>query len=344
MAGVQIGTVAASSGFWWTREDLPAFLFQSDSGWNAGFGRLAVGGLAHQYSLLHLKVYVFVHFYSGYRRPGDIHQVLEERALRDHVALWVISVDMCMQKDQADLGTASALRFWKARVLSGQIIGLGGGPPCETWSAARHQEEGPPPLRSLQWPQGLPWLSTLQWRQVLVGSRLMAFHIEMMWTAAITGACAWMEHPQYPVWLREEMPPSVWTHKELHLLKSLQCTSVVSFDQCAFGSSSRKPTTLMLIRLRNLRNAILRKHWGRCVHPPSFHTALQGRDETGAFRTAAHKVYPPQLNRVISDSIYDFVKTRFDELPLTAQLPSELTQFTESVFADQSTVQPDFYG
>ena len=55
---------------------------------------------------------------------------------------------MCMQKIEGNLASSKAFQFWMHQIATGQVCGMGGGPPCETFTAARLIEGGPPPLRS----------------------------------------------------------------------------------------------------------------------------------------------------------------------------------------------------
>ena len=64
-----------------------------------------------------------------------------------------------MQRQHADLATPGALKWWRDRAASGQLVSVGGGPPCETYTAARYHvlegTKGPRPLRSAEW--GANW-------------------------------------------------------------------------------------------------------------------------------------------------------------------------------------------
>lgn len=111
-------------------EDLPAFVFQSESGMNHGDGRFSLGGLARETALLHVRAQVFVHFYSGFRRPGDLHDLLEHHVFDQGHQLFVLSVDMCLQRERGDLASSTSLNWWLSRIRSGQVCGAGGGPPC----------------------------------------------------------------------------------------------------------------------------------------------------------------------------------------------------------------------
>ena len=155
--------------------DMPSFVFQSQRGMNQGDGRFSLQGLAREAALLSIRCLVFVHFFSGYRRRGDLHDILEHRTFPDGQQLFVLSVDMCLQRERGDLASSHSLHWWIDRIKSGQVCGAGGGPPCESYSVARLLEGGPPPVRSGTFPEGLPNIPLKAWRQVMVGSRLMRF-------------------------------------------------------------------------------------------------------------------------------------------------------------------------
>ena len=53
-----------------------AILFTAAAG-----GAFAMHGLARETAILHVRVLVIVHFFSGYRRMGDIHHVVEHRTV-----------------------------------------------------------------------------------------------------------------------------------------------------------------------------------------------------------------------------------------------------------------------
>ena len=83
---------------------------------------------------------------------------------------------------------------------------------------------------------------------------------------------------------------------------------------------------------------------GRCGHPKGWHISLQGRDETGAFRTAVAKVYPPGLNAALSDAIAEFAAPFAPFVQWVDPLDSALAPMLTYDFVNPSTVQPDFYG
>ena len=126
---------------------IPPFVFQSAAGPNQGDGHFAASNLAREHARLHIKTLVFVHVFSGFRRENDLHQLLEHQ-IWGALHFFVISIDMCMQKIEGNLASSKAFQFWMHQIATGQVCGMGGGPPCETFTAARLIEGGPPPLRS----------------------------------------------------------------------------------------------------------------------------------------------------------------------------------------------------
>ena len=102
------------------------------------------------------------------------------------------------------------LKWWTDRVHSGQLIGLGGGPSCETWSAARLLEGGPDPVRDFVHPWGIPACSPTVHRQLLVGSKLVQFLLQLLAVAAARGLMGFLEHPAFPAWAASQAPCSIW--------------------------------------------------------------------------------------------------------------------------------------
>lgn len=204
---------------------------------------------------------------------------------------------------------------------SGAILGIGGPPPCETFTAARLLADGPPPVRSHDELWGLPSNSQRQWAQTSLGNTLMRFILDMC-------IC------------RTSGIPDVGSPSEA--LRRLQCASYVTFDQCVFGCPRRKPTTLLLIRLPWLRNQILRLgEGGRCPHGQGQHAALQGRDESGSFRTAVAKIYPAAMNAAISHAIAHFVVKTFGLELAPEGLAEDPMDFSQMDFVSKCVVQPD---
>ena len=332
-------------GLWWTHADLPAFILQSPQGIDQGGGAFSMQGLARAAALLHVRALVITHFFSGYRREGDIHKIIEQRAQANGDHIFVISVDLCMQRKSADLATHKALTWWKERALTGQLIAVGGGPPCETYTAARQgDDQGPRPIRSADEPLGLPGITLREWQQLHIGDRLLRFLLEMLLTMAYLGYAGFIEHPQFPTWTGRTDLTSIWCMRATRLLRRLHCVTVISFDQCTCGALGRKPTTLLLVRLPRVRHRLLALGCGgRCDHPKGAHQALIGRQADGTFQTAKAKIYPLKMNSILGQEMYAFA-AEFLQCEVEATLPDQFTPYTEQFFMDHTEVQRDYHG
>lgn len=229
-------------------------------------------------------------------------------------------------------------------MLSGAICGVGDGPPCETFSAARLLPDGPPPLRSYDHLSGLPWNSKRGWLQTQVGSALMHFIFTMVVLAARIGGCAFVENPAFPAWAARLRLSSIWASKVVRLLRRLECTQVITFDQCVYHCPARKPTTLLLIRLpKMVSNTMPLGSHGRCHHPRGWHQALAGHDSQGAFRTSIAKVYPEAVNEALATSIADFALKGGCHGQWVDPLLEAFVPMLSFEFVDRTTVQPDHY-
>eukprot|EP00959_Pyramimonas_sp_CCMP1952_P194252 4062222-Pyramimonas_sp.AAC.1 len=83
----------------------------------------------------------------------------------------------------------------------------GGGPPCETWSAARWNDGGPPPLRTQSYIWGVPWCTEAQHMQARTGNLLLFTITQLLAEHIRAGTCGWIEHPPPALW-RPQAPSS----------------------------------------------------------------------------------------------------------------------------------------
>jgi hypothetical protein len=166
----------------------------------------------------------------------------------------------------------------------------------------------------------------------------------MLVTLAMMGLSGFLEHPQFPTWCNRGHPASIWAMEALKHLKRLNCFSVVSFDQCIVGAVAKKPTTLLLLRMPEVREQLMmRGHCGRCNHTAGSHSALIGRQPDGTFNTAKAKVYPYGLNRILGSGLFKAAE-RWVSVATEKQLPAELAPYLEQSCHDESVVQPDYHG
>ena len=115
-------------------------------------------GMLHLPRELVNHVYVFVHLFSGPRRPGDLEEWVRRLAWEEGFDAAVISFDPLVS-EKFDILSNTQYSMIRKLAYTGRIDGEHGGPVCATWSRLRHLPGGPPPLRSRRRPFGLPGLS-----------------------------------------------------------------------------------------------------------------------------------------------------------------------------------------
>ena len=110
--------------------------------------------------------------------------------------------------------------------------------------------------------------------------------------ALFAGVHVWMEHPEDP---HGEFP-SVWATQIVKRLLQLGM-SLASFDQCRFGGTARKPTTIMT-DCPHLQADLDAK---RCTGGHS-HARTTGLTAQGGFHSTAHAQYQAPLCCVLARS------------------------------------------
>ena len=123
-----------------------SFVMHSARGSEHGHGGcFSMAGLARLYAKLHVRTMCFIHVFSGFRRKGDLQHQIEQHWVQGIHHIFCVSIDFCLQGQEGDLSSAKNVEFWKGQICSGAVLGMGGGPPCETFSAARYLEGGATP-------------------------------------------------------------------------------------------------------------------------------------------------------------------------------------------------------
>ena len=117
-------------------------IYQSPGGCDAGkCGVFQQGSLAAKAARLHVTCYVFIQFYSGFKRQGDLQHNIEMQAQAFGVHLLCISIDLCLAERHSDLTCDKTKGFCMDRMKKGQIVGVRGGPRSAAcaiiWSSAR---------------------------------------------------------------------------------------------------------------------------------------------------------------------------------------------------------------
>ena len=225
-----------------------------------------------------------------------------------------------------DLASDQLWEVIQQDLLTGRVSALWFGTPCTTFSRAREVRPGPPPLRDLDHPYGLPKsrLTPSQQEQVRLGTFFALKTAELAGIAHREGIPFAIENPE--PW---EGHISMFLLPEFKELASRPGVQVVNFDQCTVGAETAKPTRILYYKLP------LSSLDKRCNHPKQWwcftdwqgtpqrrwgaHPPLAKRKrEDGTPATAAAAVYPTELNRVIAESFASTIRPRRDKAPTQA--------------------------
>ena len=117
--GSEVSEIAGLDGFFDSQNTSPdsdpvilPFLYQSAGGRDCGkCGVFQQYGLSAEAARLHVTCYVFIHFYSGFRRVGDLQHNIEMQAETADVHLFCISIE-------------DTKKSWIERMKSGQVVGV----------------------------------------------------------------------------------------------------------------------------------------------------------------------------------------------------------------------------
>ena len=158
------------------------------------------------------------------------------------------------------------------------------GTPCNTFSAARKPDGGPPPLRSREVPLGLPGLSPDNHALVFLGNLFLDRSAEVCMVVFDHGGDFSIENPEHSL---------LWLTPAVRTLTRRARAQVVDFDQCEYGAPSVKPTRLLISHAMFLQLA------RRCQGGHS-HELLKGKVwseffQAFVFRTKLAQVYPHAL-------------------------------------------------
>eukprot|EP00438_Fugacium_kawagutii_P031115 Skav214921 [mRNA] locus=scaffold2073:185023:189856:+ [translate_table: standard] len=248
---------------------------------------------------------IFFHAFSGRRRNHDFHFWLKELGKRRGFEIFILSLDTAVHPELGNLSRASVTWSRLLQCLrSGSIAGSLIGPPCETYSEARHhrpvepeedcdvdrpRQRWPRPLRSKERILGLDGLTGREMKQLQVGTAFLyqAFHImalHMVW-----GGYTVIEHPGIP---SEPSRASAWSTAIAELYRLLPSTKLHCLQQWRWGARAVKPTGFLVHAMPKFHSSM----WACRDEGASYPTeGVIGRDALGNYRTSALKEYPGQL-------------------------------------------------
>ena len=172
---------------------------------------------------------------------------------------------------------------------AGRILGLLQGPPCETWTTARHIQQydqagnpvrGPRPVRTVEDPWGISLLSCKELAQVEVGTSLLLKGAHLATIVAVRGGVTLLEHPAPSL---DPTISSIWRTGLFGLLTRKPCGPFYSIRaaQWKYGSCGVKPTQF-LVSKTDLSTALRDCQDPLAVRPTGH---LIGRHADGSYKT-----------------------------------------------------------
>lgn len=298
------------------------------------------------------RVLLILHLFSGRRRAGDCHEwahALVSQYFSD-LGVVILSIDTAVCGELCDLLRGPGLRALHTIVEMGLVAGTLSGPPCETWSAARHlpPPEGcpfrwPRPLRSADQPWGLELLTYKELKQLSIGSALMLSNIEIEIKVILRSGAALQEHPAPH---DQEEYASVWrTAVQRVLCRAAPHSKQIRIQQWKYGSTAVKPTIIRAMGLPYAAQSLHRQADPHRVRPEKL---LQGVDEaTGLFRTAQAKEYPKDLCRALVVTLFEGLakrrRTEGSTIRYASQLGEREAQWLRTVTNRSKTVFADHF-
>lgn len=247
---------------------------------------------------------VFVHFFSGVRREGDLQQYLEEMDIPDSCYRVVLSLDIVFDARRADLTVTAVQEQWITFIKRGCICGIYAGPPCESWSRARKGgglaghtagDGGPRVIRTREHPYGLPALRLREIHQAIIANILLLFTLEVFCLMTALHKVMVLEHPAEPDSAGEDWMASIWRLAATRIMESHPMVRLLTVLQGKFGGASPKPTQLLVVAGDVDVDSIMQE-FATTSLPPAL---VMGRKDH-EFATASLKEYPALLCKALA--------------------------------------------
>ena len=190
------------------------------------------------------------------------------------------------------------------RVLrSGVVFFIHCGTPCNTFTSARKHDGGPPPLRSVAQPLGLPDLSAENRDLVFLGNLFLFKTIEACVIVFDLGGNFSIENPLLSL---------MWQTPQISKLTAHTRALALDFDQCAFGAASVKPTRLLCSS--QLLDSVVVKCPGGHRHIKLKGKVWDPKVSRYVFKTKAAQVYPWALCATMALAIAQLHEDEFQHL------------------------------
>lgn len=241
----------------------------------------------HDVSLVAAQGPFFLEIFSG---TATLTQAVRNAGIP---ALPPIDITVCSEVPTPfDVVDADQWSFVMQLIQAGAVRFLHCGTPCNTFSAARKLDGGPPPLRSVDQPEGLSDLSFDNAALVFLGNLFLYRSVEACQAVFDRGGNFSIENPEHSL---------LWLAPPLLALKTHSRAFFADFDQCMMGAPSVKPTRLLISHEALMCLQV------RCDHSHS-HVKLTGKVwstffNAWVFRTKLAQVYPAAMCQTFAHAV-----------------------------------------
>lgn len=193
----------------------------------------------------------------------------------------------------------------------GHFDALGIATPCETLSPLRESPPGPRPLRSLEWPNGLPakQRSKSEQKQLKDHNELIEFSAEAAQIQSKLLKPFWLENPDH----RDKL--DLWKVPCVRQVVNTALITKTRFDQCRVGAEVTKPTILAHYGMSfdslnglhcNRKMRVWKKKDGseyKACHESLVHRWRQTSEDKWERASKALAEYTPEFNKVIAEAM-----------------------------------------
>ena len=170
-------------------------------------------------------------------------------------------------------------------IAGGVVAGVWLGTPCSTWTRALRA-----PLRTEQYPDGRPDLSTEMQNKLEIGNQSFGFSLQIIRACLRYNIGVMIENPQTSL---------LWSSPRFQKLLNLKSSTSVICHMCQFGTPWKKATRVQAWGVGDLWE--LEKkcsgHRGICSRTARPHLELSGRAPGGKHWTAIAAAYPAAFAR-----------------------------------------------
>ncbi len=234
---------------------------------------------------------VFIEIFCGCGRLGKA--VARECNLP--VLLWDVNFG-----PQYDLLVPSNRRLIVGWLRSRRIKAGHLGVPCNSFTRARDNPPGPPPLRSNEHVLGLPGLSQKDQIKVDIGNCLMKFAVLVLHISLLL---------EVPMTLENPRTSRLWLCPQVQKLLRRRHVQVQHVEFCMFGTVWKKPTSFLGVWI-NLEPLMpfrcIGCKRGLCARSGRAHVPLAGLGQNGVWMTKLAEPYPVRLCSKLAQCFANF--------------------------------------